>query len=118
MHQLAVMRQELAVVKQELEGCHQKLKHKAQLDLARLTVRCHRSVLRREEEQERYAMLKSQVESAKASSQSQLCELQKQLVEKTDLLLASEKKFAQLLVWVQKNNKAVAEQPLSSTAQA
>jgi chromosome segregation ATPase len=102
-HQLAVMRQELTVVRQELEGCREKLKHKAQLDLARLTVRCHKSVLRREDEQQRYALLQGQVQLAKESSQSQLCELQKQLVEKTDLLLSSEKKFAQLLAWVQKN---------------
>jgi hypothetical protein len=59
--------------------------------------------LRREEEHERQADLESQLVSAKETSQVELCELQKQLVEKTNMLLESEKKFAQLLAWVQKN---------------
>jgi chromosome segregation ATPase len=101
--QLAAARHELAAIKQELHACQMKLKEKSQLDLARLSVRCHKSILRREEEHERQADLESQLVCAKEESQAELCQLQKQLVEKTNMLLESEKKFAQLLAWVQKN---------------
>jgi len=100
---LAAAREEVHAVKQELEATQKKLKQKTVADLARLTVRCHKSVLRREEEHERHADLQQQVQTVKDFSQGELCELQRQLVEKTNLLLASEKKFGQLLAWVQKN---------------
>ena len=101
--QLAAARHELAAIKQELQACQKKLKEKSQLDLARLSVRCHKSMLRREEEHERQADLEGQLVFANETSQAELCEMQKQLVEKTNMLLESEKKFAQLLAWVQKN---------------
>ena len=104
--QLSSISQELSAVKLELEACQKKLKEKVMMDLVRLTVRCHKSVLRREEEHEKREDLEKQVREAKEASQQELCDLQKQLVEKTDLLLASEKKFAQLLAWAQKNKAA------------
>ena len=77
------------------------------MDMARLTVRCHKSVLRREEEMERKEDLENRLASSKEAMRNELCDLQQQLVEKSNLLLASEKKFAQLLAWTQKNKAAV-----------
>jgi len=104
---LAALEKELDSVRRQLEECQSKLKEKARMDWARLTVRCHKSVVRREEEHERQTDLESQVESVKEASDARLCELQKQLVDKTNALLACEKKFAQLLAWAQKNKQTI-----------
>jgi chromosome segregation ATPase len=107
MQQLAATQKELETLKGELAACRNKLKEKAQMDMARLTVRCHKSVLRREEELERQEDLENRLASSKEAMRNELCDLQQQLVEKSNLLLASEKKFAQLLAWTQKNKAAV-----------
>ena len=69
--QLAAARHELAAIQQELQACQKKLKEKSQMDLARLSVRCHKSMLRREEEHERQADIESQLVCAKESSQAE-----------------------------------------------
>ena len=81
-------REQLASMKQELELCQTRLREKAQND-----------VLRRQQELERNP---AAVAAEQETSQTELS-LQKQLLEKTELLAASEKKFAQLLAWVQKS---------------
>ena len=42
--------------------------------------------------------------------------LQQQLVDKTDALLMAEKKFAQLLAWVQKGQRGAAANPAGAAA--
>ena len=86
--ELQMAREQLASMKQELELCQTRLREKAQND-----------VLRRQQELERNP---AAVAAEQETSQTELS-LQKQLLEKTELLAASEKKFAQLLAWVQKS---------------
>ena len=104
---LASAQQELDAVRGQLEACESKLKEKAQMDWARLSVRCHKSIVRREEEHERQLDLERQVGCAKEAAGQEIRQLQEQLVDKASALMACEKKFAQLLAWVQKNKAAL-----------
>ena len=72
-----------------------------------MSVKCHKSLARREEEYHRQAHLESQVECAKEAASQEIRHLEQQLVDKTNALVACEKKFAQLLAWVQKNKAAL-----------
>ncbi|KAJ1496484.1 hypothetical protein T484DRAFT_2084380 [Baffinella frigidus] len=82
--------------------------------LLRLTVGCRRGVALRAREREcdeRFGEdLEQAVDRAKDAAnqeaREQVVGLQKQVVESADALLASERKFSQLLAWVQKGKEA------------